>query len=63
MGLPFSTTVDDLFAGVGVLDERYGRPEVDAGLDDFVTGDAEIVPLEIGALDVWLLGGHAASSF
>jgi hypothetical protein len=48
---------------VGVLDERCGRAEVDAGLDDFVSGDAEIVLLEIGALDVWLLGGHAASSF
>jgi hypothetical protein len=48
---------------VGVLDERCGRAEVDEGLDDFVPGDAEIVLLEIGALDVWLLGGHAASSF
>ena len=39
-------------------------PEVDAGLDDLVAGDAEIVLLEIGALDsFWLLGGHDASSF
>ncbi len=41
--------VDDLFPGMGVLDERRGRAEVDAGLDDLVAGDAEIVLLEIGA--------------
>jgi hypothetical protein len=55
--------VDVLFAGMGVLAERCGRAEVDPGLDDLVAGDAEIVLLEIGALDVWLLGGHDASSF
>jgi hypothetical protein len=56
--------VDDLFTGMGVLDEGRGRAEVDAGLDDLVAGDAEIVLLEIGALDSFrLLGGHDASSF
>jgi hypothetical protein len=49
---------------MGVLDERRGPAEVDEGLDDLVAGDAEIVLLEIGALDSFrLLGGHDASSF
>ena len=38
-----------------VLAERHSRVEVDAHLDDLASGDAEIVPLEIGALDSRLL--------
>jgi hypothetical protein len=63
LGGPFED-VDDLFAGMGVLDERRFRAEVDACLDDLVAGDAEIVLLETGALDTWrLLRCHHASSF
>ena len=35
--------------GLGVLDQRCGRAEVDARLDDLASGDAEILLLEIGA--------------
>ena len=35
--------------GVGVLDHWRFRAEVDARLDHFVAGDAEIVLLQIGA--------------
>jgi hypothetical protein len=41
--------VDDLLAGVGVLDQRCGRAEVDARLDDLASEDAEILLLEVGA--------------
>jgi hypothetical protein len=41
--------IHDLFARVGVLDERRFRAEVDARLDDLVAVDTEVVPLEIGA--------------
>ena len=39
---------------------RTAAPEVDACPDDLVARDAEIVQLEIGARDVWLLGRHDA---
>jgi hypothetical protein len=48
---------------MGVPDERRCRADVDARLDDLASGDAEIVLLEVGALDVRLLGRHDASSF
>jgi hypothetical protein len=38
-----------------VLGERDSRVELHARLDDLASGDAEIVPLEIGALDSRLL--------
>ena len=47
--------IDDLFARMRVPGERHSRREVDAHLDDLASGDAEIVPLEIGALDSRLL--------
>lgn len=43
--------IDDLFARVRVLAERHSRVELDAHLDDLASGDAEIVPLELGAPD------------
>ena len=47
-----------------MLDERGFRADADACLDDFVSGDAEIVLLEIDVFDAWrLLGGQDASSF
>jgi hypothetical protein len=42
-----------------VLDGRRFRADVDAVLDDLAAGDAEIVPLEIGARDSGLLRGAA----
>jgi hypothetical protein len=49
---------------VGVLDERRLRVDVDACLDDLVSGDAEVVLLEIAALDTWrLLRCHDDSSY
>jgi hypothetical protein len=51
------------FARMGVLDQRRLGADVDAGLDDLASGDAEIVLLEIGALDSFrLLGCHDAAS-
>jgi hypothetical protein len=47
---PFEDT-DDLFAVVEVLEGRRFRADLDAVLDDLASGNAEIVPLEIGALD------------
>ena len=38
--------------GCAVLGERRSRVELDAHLDGLASGGAEIVPLEIGALDV-----------
>jgi hypothetical protein len=38
-----------IFAGMGALDERRFRADVDARLDRPASGDAEILPLEIGA--------------
>ena len=35
--------------------ERHSRGEIDAHLDDLASGDAEIVPQQIGALDSRLL--------
>src|ERR1700738_5046243 len=43
--------IDDLFARMPVLPELSSRVEPHARLDDLASGDAEIVPLEIGALD------------
>src|SRR5262245_57841328 len=51
--------IDDLFARMPVPRERHSRVEVDSHLDDLASGDAEIVPLEIGAFDSRLLRrGH-----
>src|SRR5271157_4179775 len=47
--------IDDLFARMPVLGELHSRVELHARLDDLASGDAEIVPLEIGALDSRLL--------
>jgi hypothetical protein len=47
---PFEN-IDDLFARMEVLDERRVRANVHAVVDDFASGNAEIVLLEIGALD------------
>src|SRR5215213_8517863 len=47
--------IDDLFARMRVLAERRSRVEVDAHLDDLASGNAEIVPLKLGALDSRLL--------
>src|SRR5712691_10831137 len=47
--------IDDLFARMPVLVERHARVELYARLDDLASGEAEIVPLEIGALDSRLL--------
>src|SRR5882672_3537480 len=47
--------INDLFARMGVLAERYSRSKVDAHLDGLASGDAEIVPLQGGALDSRLL--------
>src|ERR687898_1629632 len=43
--------IDDLFARMGVLEGWRLRANVHAVLDDFAPGYAEIVLLEIGALD------------
>src|ERR671911_1353861 len=43
--------IDDLFAWMLVLEGRRFRANVHAVLDDFASGNAEIVLLEIGALD------------
>jgi len=43
-----------------VPDERRFRANVDAVLDDFAPGHAEVVPLEIGAPDPWRLLHGAA---
>jgi hypothetical protein len=48
---------------MGVLDERRGRADIDACLDDLASGGAEIVLLEVGALDVRLLRRRDSSSF
>jgi hypothetical protein len=47
--------IDDLFARMRVLGKRHSRREFDTHLDDLASRDAEIVPLEIGALDSRLL--------
>jgi hypothetical protein len=44
-----SEDVDDLFARMGVLDQRRFGADVDARLDHLTSGDAEILLLEIGA--------------
>src|SRR5688500_18059600 len=41
--------VDDLFARMPMLAERRSRSELDAHLDDFASGRAEIVSLKIRA--------------
>ena len=41
--------------GCVCLGDDRSRVEVDAHLDDLASGDAEIVPLEIGSLDSRLL--------
>jgi hypothetical protein len=43
--------VDGLFARVGVLAKRGSRVEVNARLHHFAAGNAQVVPLEFGALD------------
>src|SRR5215208_6820369 len=43
--------IDDLFARMGVLEGWRFRANVHAVLEDFASGNAEIVLLEIGALD------------
>ena len=47
--------IDDLFARMRVPGGRQSRRDVDAHLDDLASGDAEIVPLEIGARESRLL--------
>jgi len=47
--------IGDLFARVRMLAERRAGSEIDECLYDFASGDAQIVPLEIGALDTGLL--------
>src|SRR5437867_10038767 len=47
--------IDDLFARMTVLTERHPGGEIDAHLDVLASGDAQIVPLEIGALNSRLL--------
>jgi hypothetical protein len=47
--------IDDLFARMRVLGGRIARFELDARLDDLASGDAQIAPLEIGALESRLL--------
>src|SRR5687768_6095216 len=60
---PFQN-VDDLFARMGVLDQRRFRADVDARLDHLASGDVEVVLLEIGAPESWrLLDRHDHSSF
>jgi hypothetical protein len=48
--------IDDLFARMRMLGEGDARLDVDAHLDDFASGNAEILPLQIGALDLRWLG-------
>src|SRR5918999_947001 len=43
--------IHDLFARVAVPGEHHAGGDVDARLDELASGDAQIVPLEIGALD------------
>jgi hypothetical protein len=43
-----------------VLGGRYSRPDIDAYLDGLTAWDAQIVPLEIGAIDSRLLRQTAA---
>jgi hypothetical protein len=47
--------VCNLFARVPVPAKRRFRIELDPHLDDLTSGDAEIVPLELGAPDARLL--------
>jgi hypothetical protein len=47
--------IDDLFARMPVLGERRSRFDLHAHLEDLASRDAEIMPLEIGALDSRLL--------
>jgi len=35
--------------------QRHARVDLDAHLDHFASGYAEIVPLQLGSLDAWLL--------
>jgi hypothetical protein len=53
-------TVDDLLARTPVPDRRRGGLDVDPVLNHFPAGDAEILPLEIGADEPrnLLLNGH-----
>src|SRR4249919_2385691 len=43
--------IDDLFARMRVLAEGRSRVEVNAYLEGLASGDAEIVPLQVRALD------------
>ena len=43
--------IDDLFARMRVTGGHHSRGELDEHLDHLTSRDAEIVPLEIGALD------------
>jgi hypothetical protein len=43
--------IDDLFARMRVLAEGRSRIEVNAYLEGLASGDAEIVPLQVRALD------------
>jgi hypothetical protein len=44
-----SGNIDDFLAGMLVLDGRRLGTDLDAVLDDLASGNAEIMPLEIGA--------------
>ncbi len=43
--------IDDLFARMRVPRRHHARRDLDERLDELASGDAEIVPLKIGALD------------
>ena len=47
--------IDDLFAVMRVHGQRHSRIDSDAHLNHFATRNAEIVPLQLGALDSGLL--------
>src|SRR5262245_19266317 len=46
--------IDDLFAGVAVVWREHAGRDIDAGLDELASRDAQIVLLKIGALDARL---------
>jgi len=48
--------INDLLAWVRVLAERHARSELDAHLNNLASGDAEVMPLEVSALDARLVG-------
>ena len=47
--------IDDLFTRMRVQRERHARVEIDAHLDRFASGNAEVVSLKLSAGDALLL--------